>query len=202
MVETAPAPSQSAFPLQLSIEAPDHVARWRPLVHWLLAIPHLFVLYVLQGVASILTIVSFFAVLFTRRVPEGIYDFVVMTHRYQWRVFSYVLWLREPYPPFEFDLVEQDPGTDPATLSMNPPVELNRWLPLIKWLLIIPQLFVLVFISIALYVVWVIAFFAVIFTGRWPEGMRTFAIGVARWSMRVSIYTYLLTDVYPPFSLD
>jgi len=188
--------------MELSIDSPDEIARWRPLVHWLLAIPQLAVIYVLRGVDGILWIVAFFTILFTTRIPPGVYDFLVMVHRYEWRVTSYILWFRESYPPFEFDLVSQDPGNDPAKLTVGEQPELNRWLPLVKWLLIIPQFFVLIFVGIAFYVVWVIAFFAVLITGRWPEGMRNFAIGVVRWGMRVSLYTYLLTDIYPPFSLD
>ena len=184
------------------MDSTDEIARWRPLVHWLLAIPQLAVIYVLRGVAGILWIISFFTILFTKRILPGVYNFTVMVHRYEWRVMSYLLWFRESYPPFEFELVTQDPGDDPAKLTVGEQPELNRWLPLVKWLLIIPQLFVLFFVGIAFYVVWIIAFFAVIFTGRWPEGMRNFAIGVMRWGMRVSLYTYLLTDVYPPFSLD
>jgi hypothetical protein len=196
------APNPIANPVQLSLDAPLTVARWRPLVHWLLAIPQVVVLYVVLLVAEIMWIVAFFSILFTRRIPESVSSFIVMAHRYQWRVTSYLMWMREPYPPFTFDMVSQDPGDDPARLSIQPAPELNRWLPLVKWLLVIPQYFVLFFLGIALYVVWAISFFAVLITGKWPEGMREFAIGVVRWSMRVNVYAYLLTDVYPPFSLE
>ncbi len=79
---------------------------------------------------------------------------------------------------------------------------MNRWLPLVKWLLAIPHYIVLVFLWIAVVFVWLITFFAVIFTGRYPRGMRDFVVGVARWSMRVNAYALLMTDVYPPFSLE
>lgn len=190
------------FPMELSIESPERVANWRPLVHWLLVIPHLVVLYALGVVAGFAWIGAFFTVLFTKQIPPGITNFIIMVHRYEWRIMTYMLWLREPYPAFEFEMEAADPGTDPAHFSLEPPGELNRWLPLVKWLMLIPQLFVLVFVMIAFYVVWAVAFFAVLFTGRWPEGMRRFAVGVMRWIMRVSIYSYLLTDVYPPFALD
>jgi hypothetical protein len=195
----APSPD---FPLQLDLEAPGRVARWRPLVHWLLAIPHLVVLYALGIVEGVVWILSFFAILFTRRMPESFFGIIVMTHRYQWRVASYIFFMREAYPPFEFPTAGTDPATDPAHLSVEPAPTLNRWLPLVKWLLVIPHYFVLFFLFIAVYVVGIIGFFAVLITGQWPEGMRTFVIGVLRWANRVSIYTYLVTDTYPPFSLD
>ncbi len=191
-----------ANPLQLSLASPDGIARWRPLVHWFLVIPQWIVAYVLLAVAGILQIAAFFTVIFTRQVPKSIYDFIVMAHRYSWRIFSYALFMRESYPPFAFELLDDDPGDDPAILSMAPPVMLNRWLPLVKWLLLIPQYIVVFFLLIGVYVVSIVAFFGVIFTGKWPEGMKRFVIGVVRWSARVSMYQYFLTDVYPPFSLD
>ena len=85
---------------------------------------------------------------------------------------------------------------------MYAPNELNRWLPLVKWFLAIPHFIVLFFLDIAAVVVVVIAWFAILFTGRYPEGMFDFVVGVMRWSLRVTAYAFLLvTDRYPPFSL-
>ena len=82
------------------------------------------------------------------------------------------------------------------------PNELNRWLPLVKWFLAIPHYIVLFFLDIAAVVVVVIAWFAILFTGRYPEGMFDFVVGVMRWSLRVTAYAFLLvTDRYPPFTL-
>ena len=78
---------------------------------------------------------------------------------------------------------------------------LNRWLWLVKWLLAIPHYVVLVFLWAGFFVLTVIAFFAVLFTGRWPSGLRTFIIGVNRLGVRVQAYALLLVDDYPPFSL-
>jgi hypothetical protein len=87
-------------------------------------------------------------------------------------------------------------------LSLQPAAKLSRLLIFVKWLLVIPHYFVLLFLSIGAYVVLIIDFFAVLFTGAWPEGLRNYPVGVLRWSYRVSAYTYLVTDQYPPFSLD
>ncbi len=81
--------------------------------------------------------------------------------------------------------------------------DLNRWLPLVKWLLVIPHLVVLIFLWVAAVVVVIIAWFAILFTGRYPRGMFDFVEGVLRWAQRVIAYAFLLvTDTYPPFSLS
>jgi hypothetical protein len=157
---------------------------------------------VLGTVSQALVLISFFAILFTKRIPEGIYRFQAMQFRYQWRVTSYFLWMREAYPPFNFDMELDDPGDDPAVFTLAPQGELNRWLPLVKWLLLIPHFFVLIFLVIGQLFVGIAAFFAVLFTGRWPEGMRRYSVGVTRWGFRVMAYLSLLHDEYPPFSLE
>ena len=196
----APAPSGS-YPVSLDLTSPLEVHRWRPLVNWLLAIPQLIVVGVLGIVSEILVFVSFFTVLFTKNIPDGIYNFQAMYLRYNWRVLSFAYFMRNDYPPFEFDMTTQDQSGDPATVSIEKPAELNRWLPLIKWLLVIPHFIVLTFIFLGVAVVHLIAFFAVIFTGKWPEGMRRFVVGSMRWATRVSAYFFLLVDPYPPFRL-
>jgi hypothetical protein len=89
----------------------------------------------------------------------------------------------------------------PARLEVSYPEELNRWLPLVKWLLIIPHFFVLAFVALGAFFVAIFAFFAVLFTGRWPRGAFDYLVGTARWVYRVIAYFHLMTDAYPPFSL-
>lgn len=190
-----------AYPLTLDLDAPLEVARWRPLVHWLLVIPHLFMSYLLGLLRGILQLLSFFTILFTKQIPRSFYDLIVMTLRYQWRITTYMLFMRESYPPFEFEPGTDDDGHDPATFSIEYPTELNRWLPLVKWLLAIPHLFVLFVYGIGVLFAWVASFFAVLFTGRYPEGIRSYIIRVARYGNRVFAYAGLLRDEYPSFSL-
>jgi hypothetical protein len=196
------AASGAGFPLQLELDAPVAIARWRPIVQWFLAIPHFVVLYVLAIVQRVVFVISFFAILFTGKMPDGLFGFNAMVLRYQWRVGSYAMFMREDYPEFAFPTEGADPATEPARLSVEEAAKLSRGLIFVKWLLAIPHYFVLFFLYIAVYVVVIIAFFAVIFTGSWPAGMRNFVIGVMRWSSRVSAYILLMTDQYPPFSLD
>ena len=199
---TSPAVPVAGFPLHLELDAPEQIARWRPLVHWLLVIPQFLVLYGLAIVEGVVVILSFFAILFTGKMPDSFFGFIVMVHRYQWRVLSYTLFMREGYPPFEFLTVGPDPGADPAHLSVEPAPRLSRGLIFVKWLLAFPHYIVLLFLGIGASIAAVIGFFAVLITGRWPQGLRNYIVGVARWSNRVNIYVSLVTDAYPPFGLD
>jgi hypothetical protein len=99
-----------------------------------------------------------------------------------------------------------DPSGPPSPeyavgLEISYPSEMSRWLPLIKWLLVVPHFFALFFVGIGAFFVAVYAFFAVLFTGRWPRGAFDYLVGTARWVYRVVAYFHLMTDAYPPFSL-
>jgi hypothetical protein len=192
-----------AFPATLTFDAPERIANWRPLVHWLLAIPHLAIVYALGAVSEIVAVISWFAVLFTGRLPKGLADFQALYVRYTLRTATYFAFLREEYPPFSFSTIPADPGDDPRVrVEVVPQLEgRNRWTVAFRLILAIPQLIVLAALGIALFFVGVIAFFAVLFTGRWPAGLREFALGVGRWWLRVQAYLVLLTDEYPPFTL-
>ncbi|HEV2757803.1 MAG TPA: DUF4389 domain-containing protein [Actinomycetota bacterium] len=190
-----------SYPVRVDLEAPHEIARWRPLVHWLLAIPHMIVLYAIETLVSAVTFVAFFAILFTKKYPEGLFRFSAMASRYNWRVSSYVLFMREQYPAFEFPMEMEDPGDDPATYSIEYPQEMSRWMPLVKWFLAIPHYFALLVVAVGAFFAMLVSFFAVLFTGAYPDGMRNYLIGAMRYFQRVSAYVYLMTDVYPPFSL-
>jgi len=189
------------YPVTVELAGDDEVARWRPLVNWLLAIPHYVVLYFLRIVAQALTFVALLTVLFTRRIPDGVMDFIVSAHRYQWRVTSYAIGLRDEYPPFEFQFSAEDTGTDAGILEVERPGELRRFMPLVKWFLAIPHYLVLAVLGIGGFFAWFAGAVAVLFTGRWPHGIREYMVGVSRWATRVQAYVGLLTDEYPPFSL-
>src|SRR5439155_317422 len=88
----------------------------------------------------------------------------------------------------------------PATFEISYPPELNRWLPLVKWLLVIPHFIALSFVGIGAFFVGVYGFFAVLFTWRWPRGAFDYLVGTIRWAYRVIAYFHLMTDAYPPFS--
>lgn len=190
------------YPTQLGFEGSQRIAHWRPLVHWLLAIPQLLVANALSALRGVLTLIAFFTVLFTRRIPRPLFDAIAMTFRYEWRVTSYALFLREDYPPFDFQPTAADDGADPHTLvTFTYPEQMARWKPLIKWLLAVPHYFVLLGLIIAAMAVVFIGFFAVLITGEYPKGLRDFLVGVYRYNVRVQAYVGLLTDQFPPFTL-
>jgi predicted ferric reductase len=195
-------PNGGTYPAGLGFDGPPEVQNWRPLVNWLLGIPHLLIAYALQQLRRVLLLISFFAVLFTKAIPRSLFDLIVMTYRYQWRAISYVLWMRNSYPPFSFTMTTRDDGIDPASVSVDYPTQLNRWLPLVKWLLAIPHYIVLLALYIAVVVVVIISFFAVLFTGRFPAGLRSFIVNVHAWKLRVASYAGFLRDEYPPFALN
>jgi hypothetical protein len=196
--------SSASYPASYSVDTPEKIANWRPLVQWLLAIPHFVVAYVLNIVSSVVGIISWFAILFTGRLPEGLAGVQCLCLRYGTRAGTYAAFLHDSYPPFTFDTTAADPGDlAPVRVDFQPALEgRNRLTTFFRLLLVIPHLIVMVFLIIGAIISLIIAFFAVLFTGRWPEGLRNFVVGVGRWQVRVQAYQYLLTDEYPPFSLD
>ena len=191
------------YPVDLELDAPTKMANWRPLVHWLLDIPHLMIANVLGNVANVIAIISWFAIVFTGRLPEGLAGFQCLVIRYQARAYSYALWLREPYPSFDFSMTPDDPGGDPLRVDIRPQLEnRNRLTVGLRLIWLIPIMLFLAVVAIGAAVVVFIAFFSVLFTGRWPEGMRRFVVATQRLGTRVGAYAYLLVDDYPPFAVS
>jgi hypothetical protein len=190
------------YPAQLEFHGDRQITRWRPLVQWLLAIPHLFIASALRTLREVLTVISLFTVLFTEQIPRSLFDMIAMTYRYEWRAFSYAMFLHEDYPPFDFQPAATDDGMEPhTTLSITYPEHLNRWKPLYKWFLAIPHYVVIALLAIAGVFAFIGGFFAVLFTGEYPQGIRDFLVGIYRYTLRVEAYAGLLTDEYPPFRL-
>lgn len=136
-------------------------------------------------------------ILFRRKYPRWWFDFNLELTRFSARIGSYLALMSDVYPSTD---EEQSVHLDLDYPDV--PRDLNRWLPLVKWLLAIPHYVVLLFLGIAAVVTIVVAWFAILFTGRYPRGMFDFVEGVLRWALRVEAYAVLLvTDRYPPFSL-
>lgn len=190
------------YPAEVTFDADRRITRWRPLVQWVLAIPHLLVAEALSSLRSILTLISFFTILFTEQIPRALFDVIAMTYRYEWRAMSYALFLHDDWPPFDFKPAAEDDGVEShTTLTIAYPERLNRWAPLYKWFLAIPHYFVLVVLCVAGVFAFLAGFFAVLFTGEYPLGPRDFLVSVYRYGLRVQAYAGLLTDEYPPFRL-
>jgi Domain of unknown function (DUF4389) len=215
--------STTAYPVSVNASLEPRLNRWLWLVKWLLAIPHYVVLFFLWVAFVAVSVVAFFAILFTGRYPRGIFDFNVGVLRWNWRVsyYAYSTLGTDRYPPFT---LRDDPNY-PAHFDVEYPQHLSRGLVLVKWwLLAIPHyLIVAIFAGGGIYLAdqtssgqsqpWIwgsgliglmvaIAAIALLFTGRYPRSIFDLVLGMNRWVLRVAAYTALMTDSYPPFRLD
>ena len=187
--------------VEVELDAPLDVARWRPFFAWVPAIPHLVVLSVAGNVIWFVVLAAWLVALFTGRVPDGLAGAMAWYHRYTWRTLAYAAGLRgAPWPAFDVTFATDDPGGDPARWVAPEPAEQGRASIFFRWLLVLPAVFVFAFVAVAASVVWAVGSVVVVVTGAWPAGMREFLVGAARWGSRINGYAYLLTDRYPPFT--
>lgn len=192
-----------SYPASIEVQTPEKIARWRPLVQWFLAIPHLIIAGALSYVAGAVAVITWFVVLFTGQLPEGLANFQVMIMRYSERANLYAGFLYEEYPPFDFSMTTDDPGGSPVTFWVHPQLEnRNRLTVAFRIILAIPALLFVFVIWIVGAICWFLGFFAVLFTGRWPDGLRNWVMKFVRVQVRATAYVYLLVDEYPPFDAE
>jgi uncharacterized protein DUF4389 len=209
------------YPVRVDASLDSPLSRWLWLVKWVLVIPHYVVLVFLWLAFILLSVVAFFAILFTGRYPRAIFEFNVGVLRWTWRVQYYAIggFGTDRYPPFT---LAEDPGY-PAHLEIDYPERLSRGLVLVKWwLLALPQyLIVGLFVGSGAWFTWhygardaswagpgligilaLIAAVILLVTGEYPRQIFDFVLGLNRWVLRVAGYAGLMTDSYPPFRLD
>ena len=194
----------AAYPATFTFDPPEKVANWRPLVNWVLAIPHLAVLYALRILSQVIGVISWFVILFTGNLPDTFANLQAMWMRYEQRTYTFTLFMREEYPPFAFATTTADDGQDPRTRVDVQPVltDRNRLTVGLRLIYAIPLLIMLVVWGIYASVLVLINFFIVLFTGSWNPGMRDTVVKVMQWYVRFEAYLVLLTDEYPPFGLE
>jgi len=207
--------SQPSYPVQFDVDYPDReLNRWSTAFRIFAAIPILIVSAAIGGLgyeswgghttnftastAGLLVLPAVLMIVFRQKYPRWWFDWNLELMRFLNRIGVYLALLDDRYPSTDerqsvmFDMPYPD--------AKN---ELNRWLPIVKWLLAIPHYVVLLFLGIAAFFVVVFAWFAIIFTGRYPRGAFDFVVGVTRWYNRVLGYAFaLVTDQYPPFRLS
>jgi hypothetical protein len=211
IIETAP-----VYPATLNIDYPEvKPNKWSVFFRLFAAIPICLIIGLLGNgvfagdsnpegwrtglaIGGLLFLPLVLMILFRAKYPKWWFDWNLAFTRFSFRVSSYVLLLRNEYPSTD---EEQAVHLNLAYPEVQ--TQLSRGLPLVKWFLAIPHYVVLFFLAIAAFAVWIMAWFSVLFTGRYPRSMFDFTSGVLRWSLRVSAYAFLLTtDKYPPFSLE
>jgi len=216
-------PNPAEYPVHFAVDYPDRpLNRLTSFFHIFVSIPILIVLDTLWGgtgqatgsrhssmihestmihggvtAGGLLFLAPLLMILFRQKYPRWWFDWNIELQRFGNRVGTYLALMNDSYPSTdEHQWVELDYAYPDAA------ADLNRWLPLVKWLLAIPHYIVLLFLDIAAFLAVIVAWFAILFTGRYPRGIFTFVEGVFRWNNRVVAYAFtLVTDRYPPFGL-
>ena len=205
----------TAYPMSLSIDYPDRpLNRLTTFFRIFMVIPIWIILSLLTGgsgqwgggdgwswgyaAAGLVVLPLVLMLLFRKKYPRWWFDWNLALTKFSTRVSAYLALLRDEYPS-----TDEDQAVHIEIPYPDASKDLKSGLPLVKWLLAIPHYFVLIVLGIAAIVSVIIAWFAILFTGRYPRGLFDFVVGVVRWSLRVTVYVLMLTtDRYPPFSLS
>ena len=212
----ATVPAADAFPLQYDVDYPEQLNRLTTLLRFFWVIPIGIVygllaggtsgstvdssgdtIYIVIGGGGLLFFPTLLMILFRQKYPRWWFDWVLELSRFGARIGAYMALLRDEYPS-----TDEEQAVHLTFYYPDAANDLNRWLPLVKWLLAIPHYIVLFFLFVGAFLAVVIAWFAILFTGRYPRSLFDYVVGVGRWAQRVGAYAFLLvTDRYPPFSL-
>jgi hypothetical protein len=171
------------------------------------AIPVFIILILMSGFHSkevswiapgILFLPTVLVILFRKKYPRWWFDWNLALTKFSFRIQAYILLLRDEYPA-----LEEEQSVKVELQYPDAAKDLSSGMPLVKWFLAIPHLIILAFLCVAVVLLTIFAWFAILFTGRYPASIHEFVVGVSRWGLRVSAYAFLLiTDEYPPFSLS
>jgi len=208
------AESGKTYPVSLLVDYPDReLNRLTSFFRLIVIIPIAIILYLVIGAASesagdhkwvvnlsaggVLFLATMLMLVFRQKYPRWWFDWNIALTKFGTRVGAYTALLRDEYPSTDEEQAVHIEIPYPDARN-----DLNRWLPLVKWLLALPHYIILFFLGIAAIFVVIVAWFAILFGGRYPKGLFDFVVGVMRWSLRVMAYAALLTtDEYPPFTL-
>ena len=209
---------KTAYPVTFAVDFPDRsLDRLTTAFRIIVAIPIAIVLTLLTGASlhyvttsnatsetvtlatggGVLFLPLVLMIVFRQKYPRWWFDWNLNLFRFSNRVTAYLALLDDRYPSTDEEQAVH------LNLAYPDARQLNRWLPLVKWFLAIPHYVVLLFLGIGAVVAVIVAWFAIVFTGRYPQNLFRYVVGVLRWSNRVTGYAFLLvTDQYPPFQLS
>lgn len=186
------------YPISYEQDEPESLSRWLWLFKWLLAIPHFIVLSIIGIVAWFVLFFAWIAILVTGSYPRGLFDFAVGLQRWSMRVNAYLYHMTDLYPPFSM----QEDDQYPVRISAEYPLKSSRLTVFFRWVLVIPHSIVVGALTYVMSLIGFINLIIVIFTGKPNSELFRIMVGINRWTTRVNLYSYFVTDQYPPFSFD
>ena len=217
-----PGPPAQAYPLTFDVVYPERLSRWKTAFRLILSVPVVLLVRILVGanyqgtsatygaepytitipnftnLGGLLVAAPLLMIVIRRKYPRWWFDWNLGILSFGSRIAAYLYLLRDEYPS-----TDEDQAVHLAVRYPDAARELNRWLPLVKWLLAIPHYIVLIVLTVTSLVAVIVAWFAIVITGRYPRVLFDFVVGYLRWSYRVTAYAFtLVTDKYPPFRLS
>ena len=187
----------------LVVDSPYGLARWRPLVNWVLYLPHAIIVNALQVLSRAAFLVYWLMLVFTGKLHRGLYGVMVMHERYNARAVGFLCGFSEVYPPFDFSTDTTDnTAYAPVRLTLPPVPESVPRSAALNIVKAIPHYIVLLIYFVGAAVAALIGWFAVLFTGRWPRGLRDFLVRVSNYYYRVWTYVTMVENAYPKFGLS
>ena len=187
--------------LAYEIDGPLEMPHWRPLVQWAMAIPVMIVGIAAYIIGALGWLVAWFAILFTGKMPAAMHNWITIYIRFMYRLWAFYFGWTLVYPPFVFSGGGADDGKyESVSVTLPEHQEETSRLALIHFIMAIPHMILLYFLMIAVWVVGVICWFAVLFTGKYPEGLRDFMIRVTTYQFKVYSYVGMLYEPYPKFT--
>lgn len=188
-----------AYRFNVEVDAPEPQSRLTVFFRLILAIPHSLIVGILGYALAAITLIAWFAILFTGKYPAGMLGFATNVQHWSTRANGYVFLLTGTYPPFTLGPDDSYPVRMTGVADDG---SRNRMTTFFRGFMVIPHIIALYIVGMLISIVWVVAWFAALFTGSVPAGMHNFLAGGLRWVSRLSNYLYLLNDEYPPFSLN
>ena len=204
------AQSDSTYPVQFSVDYPEESRdRLNVLLRFIIVIPILIVIGAVSGqsggipsfggaAGGTLLFAPLLMIVFRQKYPRWWFDWYLALTRFTNRVAAYIFMMRDEYPS-----TDEEQAVHLEFSYPDAEKDLNRWLPIVKWILALPHYLILIVLWVILVIAVIISWLSILITGSYPRGLFDFVVGVMRWSNRVSAYAFLLvTDVYPPFRLS